>query len=151
MLSPALNTNWANSALIPAFIIVGTILPERIDHFVTDWGTNIVTTMLTKKTSIINGIPVKPELLTSVENNAVITFPISVYLNIEINVDAKKISTSVFPSESSEWLISKQTSLWLPIVFAPNPYASPNIKNNNVIIKINPELKNELYPNNLSI
>ena len=68
-----------------------------------------------------------------------------------MNVDAKNINTNTFPIASSECDKSSQTSLLFFILFVNIPYVNPFMKNNIVITNTNPELKNELYPNSLSI
>ena len=102
-LADNLNISDANSGVIPAFINVGTITPLSIDQLDIVDGTNIVTTITTTNDSIISGIPVNPLEPIKFAAEAAITLPIFDSLYIDINAEAKNISTNVLPIPSSEW------------------------------------------------
>ena len=74
-----------------------------------------------KNSNKIKGIPDNSKLTIKLESIAVITEPISVYLNTPIKSEAKNINTSIFPIPSKEYPNDSETSLFDFIVLAKTP------------------------------
>ena len=126
-------------------------MPERIAQRFTNEGSNIVEIILIINTRSISGTPTKLVLLNIFASAAVTNAPILVYLSRLINILAQKIKTITFPIPSRECDKKSHISRWLFIDFVPIPYNNPKMKKSIVTTNTNPLLKNESYPNSLSI
>ena len=100
--SAAVYITCENSGLILAFISNGTILPDKIIHFVCEPGQNKLAIATNNITANISPIPLNPNPPIILEINAVITSPILLSSKTLINNDAKKIRTIILPIPSKE-------------------------------------------------
>ena len=100
--SPALKTSCENSGVMPAFMKTGTITPDNIAQADTGDGSTMVATAQSRQDVTTKGIPVICMDDKKLPIKAVTTVPMLVALKIEMKVEAKNISTKVFPIPSKE-------------------------------------------------